>query len=218
MENALEVYMAPIPVRLPPSAPQPPVRIIPASEPHYFTENGKNYVSVTKKANPHELAIYRLDSVIDWPFFPRLAKYTVDDADPEIATVVLEAYTCTLADFNESVLKQLPVPTEWYVTILVVHIMEALFNLNSNGYLHSSVSPMSICFDVKRGCWKLLNFENAMPIEESLKRIRTIPKFFEFPKRFVILSLYPHLFMILSHWSLLWNMVCPNAWEVQARI
>ena len=51
--------------------------------------------------------------------------------------------------------------------------MLALETLHGAGYVHLDVSPGNLCFSQDDGIWKLIDFDQSLPIEVSLKRQRT---------------------------------------------
>lgn len=57
---------------------------------------------------------------------------------------------------------------------LALHILSGLFILHEHlGFVHSDISPTNIMFSHILGIWKINDFDQSMPIEESLRTPRT---------------------------------------------
>jgi len=87
-----------------------------------------------------------LEEVCSWP----VSEYDFICHDDDMNHQILEAAVCTL------------------------HLFCGLWYLHSSiGMVHSNISPRNIMYCLKDQLWKIVNFNQAMPIEKSLHTART---------------------------------------------
>jgi hypothetical protein len=106
----------------------------------------------------------------DSPFFPKLRCGTENNG---VLNITLEAL---LLQRNHA----RHLPSHWATELriqlsisrILLDIMGALRTLHEAGFVHSDVSVNNIGFNFETGTWQLFDFNQSLPIEESLSTVR----------------------------------------------
>lgn len=145
-----------------------------------FDELGQELVTIRKRFNPFELEIYQHSAIKSCQFFAKMVEYyhseekeegeDDSESDDDTLTISLEALSCSLSEIDEIFDREIISNNlyNWLASGLLLGAMSALETLHSAGYVHSDLSPGNVCFSEKEGIWKLIDFNQSLPIEESL--------------------------------------------------
>lgn len=139
----------------------------------HIYEHGQNpnAFNVLKLWSQYETTIYELDAVKASPFFGRLLGYS--DADKGKVFLSTHKLSCSLQQIQKVFPFDVKVEmVDWLGSSLLLGVMCALETLHSAGYVHSDLSPGNVCFSAEERVWKLIDFNQSMPIQESLETKR----------------------------------------------
>lgn len=137
---------------------------------YWLDDNLIPLVDVYKRNSRYEVEIYRNVSISDSKYFPRLLYSDVESEGKFLFLRLLSVSSMT--DFIEKYQKESFENRCSIVIKFLLDIMNGLQVLHSIGFVHSDVSPNNVGYDECKKNWNLFDFNQSLPISESLERPR----------------------------------------------
>jgi hypothetical protein len=132
-------------------------------------EPGATWISVTKQDSPFELEVYLHPLIRSSRHVPRLHPTILPERsiNHQLTLTIERIYPLRRFGHNRS---------DSYIlhgySRLLIDSLEALTLLHSVGFVHSEISPNNVGYNERLGIWQIFDFDQAMPIEESLHKSR----------------------------------------------
>lgn len=135
-------------------------------EPFIWDENGHMWIMVMKRRSEYELKVYSEEIIRKSHFIPEFRKYTL--LSQKHVLLELEA-VYPLSQFRSIAFP--PHTKEPFVLVmarLFLNCIGALRDIHAAGFVHSDVSINNIGYNRRNGLWQIFDFNQSMPIEDSL--------------------------------------------------